>query len=422
MLNVFGPNVGTTDGQQWQRHRKITASCFNESVNERVWTESLRQAVGMLRYWSSKPSINSVAADTRTVSLHVMSSAIFGKEYPFRGADSDRITSPEEDSSSYGEALRIILDRCIPLVVLGRKNLSKEWLPKSFKELYQATIVFQNHMTKAYEQEKTASIRGEKQLANLVTALVRASQDNSSKKDAYAGSHQEGLTEEEIYGNIFVFNFAGHDATANSLALGVCLMATRPDVQNWIAEEINTVLAGIGSEEASYQSVFPQLKRCLAVTFEVVRLYTAVAIAKSTGSSATTLTIGGKQVLIPKDTTVIPNYSAMHTHPRYWGDNSLDFEPSRWILSGTPESGKAGTLEAVLKAETFDEPSKTNSAFVGWSGGARSCPGRKFAQVEFVAVLVGLSVLSRLDRFLSPVKMTKWQGRGYWSKLSVTLA
>lgn len=220
----------------------------------------------MIRYWSSKPSINSVADDTRTVSLHVMSGAAFGKSYPFR--DSEKVgSSTKEDSSSYGEALRLILDRCIPLVVLGRKNLGKPWLPKSFRELYQATLIFQEHMTKAYEEEKQAMIRGEEQEYNLMTCLVRASQATiSQKKDSYSGPHQEGLTEEEIYGNIFVFNFAGHDATANSLALGISLLATRPDIQDWIADEINSVLDGFDAEESSYEAVFPHLKRCLAVT------------------------------------------------------------------------------------------------------------------------------------------------------------
>lgn len=195
-----------------------------------------------------------------------MSGAAFGKSYPFR--DSENVgSSTKEDSSSYGEALRLILDRCIPLVVLGRKNLGKPWLPKSFRELYQATLIFQEHMTKAYEDEKQAMIRGEEQEYNLMTSLVRASQAAlSQKKDAYSGPHQEGLTEEEIYGNIFVFNFAGHDATANSLALGISLLATRPDIQDWIADEINSVLDSVGSEESSYEAVFPHLKRCLAVT------------------------------------------------------------------------------------------------------------------------------------------------------------
>ena len=120
--------------------------------------------------------------------------------------------------------------------------------------------------------------------------------------------------------------------------------------------------------------------------FETVRLYTAVAIAKSTGSCPQPLKLGTKTVLIPENTVVIPNYSALHTHPRYWGHDSLDFEPSRWITADGPVSA----TDDSQPVEHLKEPPSRNSPFVGWSGGARNCPGRKFAQVEFVGVLVGL--------------------------------
>ncbi|KAL8993149.1 MAG: hypothetical protein Q9169_006570 [Polycauliona sp. 2 TL-2023] len=390
MLNIFGPNVGTTDGTQWQRHRKITASSFNEHVHERVWTETIQQSTDLIHYWSSKSSINSVAEDTRTVSLHVMSGAIFGKSYPFRGSDQEVLAS-KEDSSSYGQALKIILDRCIPLVVLGQKNLNNPWLPKKLRELYQATVVFQDHMTQAYENEKKAMISNDKVENNLMTSLVRASLANVDGQGSATYAHNEGLTEEEVYGNVFVFNFAGHDATANSLAISICLLATRPDIQDWIAEEIHAVLSEVKSTESSYKDTFPRLPRCLAVVYETVRLYTAVAIAKSTGPSPRPLKIGTKTVVIPKNTMIIPNYSALHTHPRYWGDDSLNFEPSRWITSNTSaETHDSHTSTPPHPTEHVKEPSNRNSPFVGWSGGARSCPGRKFAQVEFVGVLVGL--------------------------------
>lgn len=45
------------------------------------------------------------------------------------------------------------------------------------------------------------------------------------------------------------------------------------------------------------------------------------------------------------------------------------------------------TPEARINAENLKE---LPTCFVGWSGGARNCPGRKFSQVEFVGVLVGL--------------------------------
>ena len=52
----------------------------------------------MLEYWSTKPAVNSVSDDVRTLSLHVFSSAGFGKSYPFRGSDEDM---GDNDSTSY---------------------------------------------------------------------------------------------------------------------------------------------------------------------------------------------------------------------------------------------------------------------------------------------------------------------------------
>ena len=95
-------------------------------------------------------------------------------------------------------------------------------------------------------------------------------------------------------------------------------------------------------------------------------------------------------MLIPKNTVIIPNYSALHTHPRYWGHDSLEFEPSRWITTDSHISTTNDSKTSSHPAEHLKEPPNRNSPFVGWSGGARSCPGRKFAQVEFVGVLVGL--------------------------------
>lgn len=77
--------------------------------------------------------------------------------------------------------------------MLGRKNLSKSWLPKSFRELYHATLVFQEHMTKAYEGEKQAMMRDDKLENNLMTSLVRASQANVNQKGSTTGPHQERL-------------------------------------------------------------------------------------------------------------------------------------------------------------------------------------------------------------------------------------
>ena len=80
------------------------------------------------------------------------------------------------------------------------------------------------------------------------------------------------------------------------------------------------------------------------------------------------------------------NLMALQTHPRYWGQDSLTWRPSRWILSS--DKARRGELNNHLDYETLLKPEK--GTFIAWSEGARNCPGKKFAQVEFVATMAAL--------------------------------
>lgn len=170
--------------------RKLMGSCFIDQNFEIVWKESITQATDMGQYWSSRKSVETVAHDTRTLSLNVMSRAGFGKSYPFKGHHEAQITL-EGTSLSYKEALQTILENSIVIMVLGTKFLAKPWLPSFFQRLHYACISFQGYMTDLFEREKQKSSQGMASDRNLMNSLVRASY-------AEAGG---SLTEEEIYGN-----------------------------------------------------------------------------------------------------------------------------------------------------------------------------------------------------------------------------
>jgi hypothetical protein len=54
--------------------------------------------------------------------------------------------------------------------------------------------------------------------------------------------------------------------TANTIAYAVALMAMDVRPQEWLGEEITSILGREESmEKWSYETAFPQLKRCLAV-------------------------------------------------------------------------------------------------------------------------------------------------------------
>ena len=77
---------------------------------------------------------------------------------------------------------------------------------------------------------------------------------------------------------------------------------------------------------------------------------------------------------------------ALQSHPRYWGSDSLTWRPSRWII-GSSEKPPVD-LGTRLGDESIITPAK--GSFIAWSEGARNCPGKKFAQVEFVATMAAL--------------------------------
>lgn len=97
------------------------------------------------------------------------------------------------------------------------------------------------------------------------------------------------------------------------------------------------------------------------------------------------LTVNGTEHVIPADYLVVPNLQAVHTHPRYWGSDSLEWRPQRWIVP--PPLNASPSLEDI-SCETLFVPD--NGMYFPWSEGMRSCPGKKFAQVEFVATLATL--------------------------------
>jgi hypothetical protein len=149
-----------------------------------VWSESAIQARDTLRYWSSKSSVKSTADDTHTLSLHVLSSAGFGNSYQFQGHDEISLANV---AISYEKSLHTMLDNCILLMVLGTKFLSLEFLRAKLKRLYQAAVTFKQCMTKVYETEKQAISEGKITGKNLMTSLIRASQESVAFENGESG-------------------------------------------------------------------------------------------------------------------------------------------------------------------------------------------------------------------------------------------
>lgn len=88
VLEIYGPNVVSTEGPVWRRHRKITSAPFTEKNSELVWTETLNQVHAMLKSWlqdRGEGTVHEVAEDTMTLTLNIISGAAFGMPLAWPG-------------------------------------------------------------------------------------------------------------------------------------------------------------------------------------------------------------------------------------------------------------------------------------------------------------------------------------------------
>lgn len=266
VLNVYGKNLSTTQGHEWQKHRKVTAATFTERNNELVWQSSLSQGHSMLQYWLKRAPqpTRSVADDCKTFTLNVLAAALFTKPYPFEGQEEMKrrhtgVEEPSDDSHQYRDSFSKILRGIILIAIFGGDTLrNSSWMPNSWIQVGQAVQNFRSYVLKMIEEERTNIDKNVSTRKDLVSALVRASlaQQNDGRDMT--------ITEQDIISNTFVYGFAGNDTTAISLAHTIVNLAANPTSQEWIREEIRYYCEDEDFTKWPY-ALWTKLKRCQAV-------------------------------------------------------------------------------------------------------------------------------------------------------------
>ena len=155
---------------------------------------------------------------------------------------------------SYRDALQCILSSFVLTFIVSASVLSLPVMPTGLRRVGAAVKEYRRYADEMLQQQRTSKPKVGLASNNLMSVLVRASDETKNLS--------QRLSDTEIIGNIFVFNVAGHDTTANTIAFAIGLMSINPSVQDWLAEEIMTALGDV--EKPDYETVYPKLPRVLA--------------------------------------------------------------------------------------------------------------------------------------------------------------
>ncbi|KAF3902403.1 hypothetical protein ABW20_dc0108254 [Dactylellina cionopaga] len=422
LLNRFGDNVLSTDGEIWARHRKLVASTLNEKISKVVFDQATNLTKGLMGELFEKSGPNAKSAETKRMfdlikklTITVLANAGMGGNQPWK----DPATKEIKDGFklTYIESVKAVIGNLVLAAVLPRWFTS--WYPSflpgydTMQLLSYAVGEFRNHTADLINEEKKRSaLRESITRNNILSMLLSASQEE--RKTAAEGGNQAkanaSLSDQEIMGNMFIFTAAGFDSTSNTIAYSLVELVRNPQYQDWLFEEIDAILPSDPIEPVDYATTFPKAQRCLCVMLETLRLYPPLVHIGKMTKSPQVIKTSTATIRVPAGVTFLLNSVTSHLDPEVWRDlnkpgweatndedntaalpDEYKFRPTRWV-------GPASPGPETVQPKIFQPP---KGAFIPWSMGPRVCPGQKMAQVEFVGIIL---MLLR-DHRMEPVKI-----------------
>ncbi|NXW89758.1 CP3AL protein, partial [Alopecoenas beccarii] len=192
--------------------------------------------------------------------------------------------------------------------------------------------------------------------------LMIEAQNSGSHSSNEANHSNKALSDTEVLAQAIIFIFAGYEPTSSTLSYLAYELATHPDVQQKLLEEIDTALPN--KAPLTYEAVM-QLEYLDMAVNETLRLFPLGGRIERTCKKD--VEING--VTIPKGTIVmIPAYILQHD-PEYWPDPE-EFRPERFSKENK---------------DTIDP-----YTYLPFGAGPRNCIGMRFALLTLKVAMVAL--------------------------------
>uniref|UniRef100_A0AC35FDL4 Cytochrome P450 n=1 Tax=Panagrolaimus sp. PS1159 TaxID=55785 RepID=A0AC35FDL4_9BILA len=170
---------------------------------------------------------------------------------------------------------------------------------------------------------------------------------------------EKRLSDQEIISMCSVLMLAGVDTTATAMSCFAYCLATNPEAQEKLIEEIDYYI--LEEEDINMDNVnsMQYLDWCIKESMRVLPL----AGGANSRICMNTCTVGDQNLVMEEGMTLVSNFWSIHHDPKYWGDDAEEFVPERW----DPE---------------LDRIPKDPYAYQPFGLGPRQCMGMRFGLLE----------------------------------------
>ncbi|KZT61373.1 cytochrome P450 [Calocera cornea HHB12733] len=387
-LRLFGENLVTEKSYgEWSRHRRVVNPAFNQELYHHVWDSSVRTFKDMTASegWDLKDTVEtkSIGDLVSKFALLIITDVGFGMPLSW-----NEPPGSEEGTMTLLEAFEVMTKNLLITLVVPKWAMG---LP--LKELQRTKQSHEKIMAvmRDFIQERRAQL-GSK------TDVERVNESRTVFNLLIDANDHEGkavLSDQELFSNVFVMLFAGHETSGKTLAATLGLLAIYPDEQEKAYTTVKELLAG--GRDPTFDD-FDALRPLQACLMEALRLFPTGSLIIRRPTEDTVLRPEGEQppVFVSTKTLVICDITGINYNPRYYPDPNV-FVPSRWTNGNEPE-------------------------YLSFGAGPRACIGRRFAMYEMTCFLALLLRDWKVEPILRPGESTDgWRKRVLDDTVTLTI-
>jgi cytochrome P450 len=332
LSRVVGNGLLVNEGDSWRRQRRLLQPAFHHRQLQSYAAVMVGAIERAAAAWQPA-QVRNVHEDMMAVTLNIVAEALFGSDVSAAAGHMGRIISElmEEFGRILGLAARYQPPAWVPTTANRRLRASARKVDRVILGIIEA-------------RRQSPSDAGQDDLLSL---LIRARDEDGST-----------MTDAQVRDEAVTLFLAGHETTALALTYSLYLLATHPECQARLADELDRVLGGRTPGLADLEN----LEYTDAVVLEAMRLYPPAWVMARQALSE--VEIGGYR--FPKGAEFVISPWVLHRDPRSFDDPEA-FKPERWD----------GDLAHRLP----------RFAYFPFGGGPRVCIGNRFAMMEAKLVL-----------------------------------
>ncbi|PNS15932.1 Cytochrome P450 52A13 [Sphaceloma murrayae] len=358
LRHVLGDGLVIVEGEQHRFQRKHVKPAFGfrqiKDLYPMMWkkalavTQAINEDIGTNRVgtteignWASK------------VTLDIIGIAGLGREFnTMKNAEDPLVLTYEELLEPSFEKFLYFIAR-----TLGPDRLVAR-LPWRMNKVFKDSTTSLRQITRELVRDKREIMKaGADEHFDILSLLINSGD----------------FSDDDLSDQLLTFLAAGHETTSSAFTWTVFLLATYPDIQRRVRNEVRSVV----SDDLSFDlaSTLERLPLLNGIASETLRLYPTVPVTVRRSNRPTTLLSRS----IPPGTDVVLCPWATNRLPSLWGPDADQFNPERWINAADNTPNNSGGVDS-------------NYAFLTFLHGPRSCIGQNFAKAELrclIAAFVG---------------------------------